>query len=359
MLNKLLSLFSLVISISSCNMPDKSESSEIQDYLGKLTSKDFSGVVLVAKEDSIIWHKAYGYANMEHEAENQLNTKFNIASITKMITAVGILKLYDSGKLSLETSIGKYLPDYPNEEVKNKVTIHQLLTHTSGLNNFYQVNFLETDKLKYNTTDDFLPLFADNALLSEPGEKYHYSASGFVVLGLIIEKVSGQNYYDYIREKIFEPAGMGNSMELAIDSVVTNKADGYTTFFGDSPNLKKNDYYLAKASPGGFHYSTAVDLFNFMKALRNGELLKKETFKLMSEPKVKGYNTYLGYGMDVDLRYDQLILGHSGGWYGVRAELMDFTKDGYTVVILSNIDDNGKTGASMVKDFFVELISSK
>ncbi|MGB5553239.1 MAG: serine hydrolase, partial [Flavobacteriaceae bacterium] len=111
--------------------------------------------------------------------------------------------------------------------------------------------------------------------------------------------------------------------------------------------------------PAGFHYSTIEDLFKFSKALRNYKLLKKETTELMFKPKVKGYNTNLGYGIDIDLRYNQTIQGHSGGWYGVHNELMDFMTDNYTVILLSNIDDNGKTGASMVADFFKELIADK
>lgn len=348
------------IPITSCNRPTKSESSEIQDYLNSLTAEDFSGVILVAKEDSIIDYRAYGYANIEHKIKNVVDTKFNLASITKMITAVGILKLYDSGKISLEESIGKYIPNYQNEEVKNKVTIHQLLTHTSGLTNFYtEEKFLTSDKLRYKNISDFVPLFENDTLLFKPGSKYHYSASGFVLLGLIIEEVSGQNYHDYIKKTVFEPAQMKNASASEIDAIVEKKADGYTSYFGELDTLKKNDSYLSKASPAGFHYATAQDIFNFSKALRNGMLLKKKTVNLMHQPKTKGYNTHIGYGVDIDSRYNQTITGHSGGWYGIHNELLHFTKDTYTVVVLSNQDDDGVTGASGVKDFFLQLFANK
>jgi len=144
-----------------------------------------------------------------------------------------------------------------------------------------------------------------------------------------------------------------------VDSIVKNKASGYTSQFGQNKNLKKNEYYLTKASPAGFYYSTVEDLFKFSKALRNHKLLTKETTDLMLEPKVKGYNTHLGYGIDIDNRYNQTIIGHSGGWYGIHCELMDFMNDHYTVVILSNIDDGGKTGASKVADFFKNLLAGK
>ena len=152
---------------------------------------------------------------------------------------------------------------------------------------------------------------------------------------------------------------MYNTTELEIDSIVKNKASGYTSMFGENKTLKKNDYYLTKASPGGFYYSTISDLFNFSKALRNYKLLNKRTTELMFEPKVKGYNTDMGYGIGVDQRYNQTIIGHAGGWYGIHCELMDFMKDKYTVIILSNIDDGGDNGASKLSDFFMELIADK
>lgn len=337
----------------------QSKDAEIKIFLDNLKQNDFSGVILVAHNDKIIEKRAFGLASIEYGIKNRLDTKFNIASITKMITAVATLQLYENGKVGLKEAIGEYLPDYPNKLVRDSVTIHQLLTHTSGNNNFYEGDFLQTGKLKYKNISDFVPLFANDTLLSRPGTKYDYSASGFVILGLIIEKVSGQNYYNYVKENIFRPAEMTNTSELEIDSVVQNKASGYTTFFGESKTPKKNEYYLTKASPAGFHYSTIEDLFKFSKALRNGTLLKKTTVELMFEPKVKGYNTNLGYGIDIDLRYNQPIQGHSGGWFGVRGELMDFMKDNYTVVILSNMDDDGKTGASGVANFFKELIADK
>ncbi len=337
----------------------QSKDSEIKIFLDNLKSNDFSGTILVAHKDKITEKRAFGLASIEYEIKNNVETKFNIASISKMITAVATLQLYEQGKLKLNIPIGEYLSDYPNKLVRDSVTIHQLLTHTSGLNNFYVADIKKIRNSEYKKTSDFVTLFVNDSLLSKPGTKYDYSGTGFVILGLIIEKISGKNYYDYVRDYIFKPAEMSNTTELEIDSIVSNKASGYTSMFGETKILKKNDYYLTKASPAGFHYSTVNDLFNFSKALRNGNLLKKETAELMFEPKVKGYNTNLGYGIDIDLRYNQIIQGHSGGWYGIHCELMDFMEDNYTIVILSNIDDGGKTGASKVADFFKELISDK
>lgn len=349
----------LLIGTLSFGQSRREKKSEIAKYLDNLNQEDFSGTILVAHNDKIIEKRAYGLSSIEYNAKNRINTKFNIASITKLFTSVATLQLYEKGKIELNVPIGKYLPDYPNQIVRDSVSIHQLLTHTSGLNNFYVVDMDRMKNFEFRKISDFVPVFVNDTLLSKPGTKYDYSATGFVILGLIIEKVSGKNYYDFVKDNIFEPAEMRNTTELEIDSIVNNKASGYTSIFGENKILKRNEYYLTKASPGGFHYSTVDDLFNFSKALRNYKLLKKETTDLMFQPKVKGYNTHLGYGIDIDQRYNQKIIGHSGGWYGIHCELMDFMNDHYTVVILSNIDDGGNKGASKVADFFKILIANK
>jgi CubicO group peptidase (beta-lactamase class C family) len=354
-----LTIIILFIGIFAFGQSNSKKESVITSFLDNLNKDDFSGTILVAKKDKIIEQRAYGLSSIEFNVKNNTETKFNIASITKMFTSVATLQLYEQRKLELDIPIGNYLPDYPNKLVRDSVTIHQLLTHTSGLNNFYVADEDKMKNLEYKKTSDFVKLFVNDTLLSKPGTKYNYSASGFVILGLIIEKLSGKNYYDYLRDNIFKPAKMFNTTELEIDSIVSNKASGYTSMFGENKSLKKNDYYLTKASPGGFYYSTVSDLFNFSKALRNYKLLKKEITELMFKPKVKGYNTHLGYGIDIDQRYNQTIIGHSGGWYGIHCELMNFMNDHYTVVILSNIDDGGKKGASKVADFFKELIADK
>jgi len=349
----------LFILLANTNSYAQSTNFQIENYLDNLKDSEFSGAVLVAQNNKVIHQRAYGYASIEYEVENTINTKFNIASITKLFTAVAALQLFEQSKIELNKPIGEYLPDYPNQIVRKQVTTHQLLTHTSGLNNFYVNDLDKMNNMEYENISDFIPLFSTDTLLSSPGDKYNYSGTGFVVLGLIIEEVSGENYYDYIRNHILYPSGMTKTSAIQVDSIVKNKASGYTSQFGQTTILKKNDYYLTKASPAGFYYSTINDLFKFSKALRNHQLLNEETTNLMLEPKVKGYNTHLGYGIDIDNRYSQTIIGHSGGWYGIHCELMDFMEDHYTIVILSNIDDGGSTGASKVADFFKALLADK
>lgn len=156
-----------------------------------------------------------------------------------MFTAVATLQLYEQGKIKLNIPIGEYLPDYPNKLVRDSVTIHQLLTHTSGLNNFYVAGLTKIKNSEYIEISDFVPLFVNDSLLSKPGTNYDYSGTGFVILGLIIEKASSKNYYDYLNNNIFKPAEMYNTTELGIDSNVDNKASGYTSMSGENKILKR------------------------------------------------------------------------------------------------------------------------
>ena len=202
-------------------------------------------------------------------------------------------------------------------------------------------------------------MFVNEPLAFSPGKDYKYNGSGFVILGLIIEKITGMDYYDYIDQNVFKKAAMKNSLAIETDSIVSNKASGYTSIFGDKNYFSRNDYYLSKAPPAGSHYQTVEDLYLFSRAIRNNILFSEQTKETMLTPRVKGYNTHLGYGVDIDQRYSEIIFGHSGGWFGVRAELMDFMDSGITIVVLSNFDDNGKTGASKVIDDLKEMIGGK
>lgn len=329
----------------------------IKTYLNGLS--DFSGTVLVAHKDQIIEQRAYGLSSVEHNVENNINTKFNLASISKLITATGILQLVEQNKLNLNDKVGMHLPDYPNATVRDSVTIHHLLSHTSGIPPFYNDIFLNSDKLQYNTVSNFLPLFQEDTLSFNPGKKYQYSGSNFVLLGRIIEEVSSMNYYDYIDSLIFKKVGMTNSLAIPTDSIVTNKANGYTCLWGDQKYFSRNDYYISKASPAGFHYSTANDLYLFSKAFRSGKLINTNSLKLMTSPKTRGYNTHIGYGIDIDNRYEEQIIGHSGGWFGIRTELMDFITSEYTIIVLSNKDDDGRSGASKVIDDIKKIIAGE
>lgn len=354
-----LTIILLLTGIFAFGQSQNEKNSEINSYLNNLNQNDFSGTVLVAHNNTIIEKRAYGQASIEFNVKNKIDTKFNIASITKMFTAVATLQLYEQGKLKLNIPIGEYLPDYPNKLVRDSVTVHHLLTHTAGTDHLYRDHYLETDKIRYKKIRDYLPLISNDTLRFSPGSQYFYNDSGFLILGLIIEKVSGQDYYKYLSDHILKPSKMDNTFPIAPDSIVKNKAVGYTSLWGEQNTLKRNDNYISKASPAAGYFSTIEDLYNFSITLRSYKLLKKETTQLMFEPKVKGFNTHLGYGIDLDQRYNQTVLGQSGGWYGIRCEFMDFMADQFTIVVLSNIDSDEKSGASKVIDDLKELIAGK
>ena len=187
----------------------------------------FSGVVLIAKNGKPFFHKAYGMANRDLAAPNRPDTKFNLGSINKVFTQVAIAQLAEQGKLSLSDTIRKRLPDYPSP-VADKITIQQLLTMTSGLGDFFGERYDATPKSKFRTLADFLPMFVNEPLLFEPGTSKSYSNAGYIVLGLIIEKVSGESYYDYVRQHVFLPAGMKDTDAYMQDAIVPNRAVGYT-----------------------------------------------------------------------------------------------------------------------------------
>ncbi|MEL7223028.1 MAG: serine hydrolase domain-containing protein, partial [Bacteroidota bacterium] len=294
----------------------RNKNEQIAAYIAQLS--DFSGSILVAHQDEVIQHQAYGLASREYEVKNTTDTKFSIASISKLITAVGVLQLVEEGKIALDEKVGTYLPEYPNAIIRDAATIQHLLTHTSGIPPFYGRDYLQSDKTSYQTINDFIPLFAQDSLRFLPGEQYQYSGSGFVVLGAIIEAVTGMDYYHYIDNHVFQQAGMQHSLAIPTDSIVPKKASGYTSFWGDQDYFSRNDFYNSKASPAGSHYSTTHDLFLFSKALRNGGLISAKTYHLLTTPQTKGYNTHIGYGIDIDQRYNERVIGHSGGWFGIR-----------------------------------------
>tara|TARA_E500000318_G_scaffold104978_1_gene111436 strand:- start:559 stop:1698 length:1140 start_codon:yes stop_codon:yes gene_type:complete len=355
----LLTIISLILSANIFAQAEDEKLADIIDYLKELSYPEFSGVVLLAKNDSFLFEKAYGYASLDYDKRNTVNTLFNIASITKTMTAVASLQLVDQGLLDLDTPIGKYLPDYPNITVRDSVTAFQLLTHTSGLNNFLVDDFKDMGKLNLKALKDYLPLFASKPLLFSPGSKYSYSAAGYVVLGLLIEKLSGENYHQYMEGHVFERAGMKRTIAIPIDSIVKNKASGYTSYFGESDYFSKNDSYVGYANPAGFYYSTVNDLYMFFDALKDHLLISEPITKKMMSPLVKGYYTNYGLGVSVDNRWEQTIVGHTGGWYGVQCELMYFEKDQITAVILSNIDTAEGKGMNKISNYIKHILAKK
>ena len=181
---------------------------EIKAFMNKLAAVDaFSGTLLVAKDGKPIYKTVHGMASKAYNVPNRIDTKLNLASIGKTFTAIAIMQLVEQGKLSLTDTVGKLLPDYPNKQVATKVTIHHLLTHSSGMGDIHGPKYAARIS-SLRQVRDYLPLFVDDPLSFEPGARMQYSNAGYILLGAIIEKVSGENFFDYVRNHIFKPAGM-------------------------------------------------------------------------------------------------------------------------------------------------------
>jgi CubicO group peptidase (beta-lactamase class C family) len=244
-------------------------------------------------------------------------------------------QLVSQGKLAYDDNLGKYLPDYPNREAAQKVTIRQLLSMSSGIGDFFGPKYEATPKNRLRTIKDFLPLFAGEPLAFEPGSKREYSNGGYIVLGAIIEKASGQDYYEYVREHIFNPAGMQNTDWYEADLPVQNLASGYTreATDGRAGGARVNNIYTrpAKGSPAGGGYSTADDLLKLARALQTQKL------------RLPGFEQPGGPGPGKPVSFERQPsafggIGIAGGSLGLNA-LLDIGPDkGYTVIVMSNYD---------------------
>jgi CubicO group peptidase (beta-lactamase class C family) len=320
--------------------------SALEGFLDTLVGVDlFSGAVLVARDGTPIFKQAFGLASKAFDVPNRLDTKFNLGSMNKMFTAVAIAQLAERGRLSFSDPVGKHLPDYPSKQAAEKVTIHHLLTHTSGMGSYWNEKF-EASKNRLRTVQDFIPLFADDALAFEPGEKFHYSNAGFIVLGAIVEAVSGQSYFDYVREQVYTPAGMHDTDAYEMDRDVPNLASGYThTGVNGRPELgpRRNNLFLhvVKGGPAGGGFSTVEDLLRFDIALRAYTLLSPEYADIVLTGKVEvgaGPDVQYAYGFQGERVNGTRIVGHGGGFPGINGQLDMYLDLGYTVAVLSNYD---------------------
>jgi D-alanyl-D-alanine carboxypeptidase len=313
----------------------------------------FSGAALLAKDGKPIFAGAYGLADREKKIPNTLDTKFRIGSMNKMFTAVSILQLVQAGKISLSDPAGKYLTDYPNKDIATKVTIYQLLTHTGGTGDFFGPQF-DAHRLELKTLQDYLKLYGERAPEFEPGSRWEYSNYGFLMLGVIVERVSGKSYYDYVSENIYAPAGMTSSGSFPEDQKVPDRSIGYAQFDGASlrPNTDTLPYRGTSAGGG---YCTVEDFLRFANALTNHKLLNLQNTELLTTGKVdtpRGNKYAFGF-MDNGAGTPMRHFGHGGGAPGMNGELQVFPQTGYVIVVLSNLDP---PAASRVSDFIVNRL---
>lgn len=327
-----------IILLCSCSADSENQTAkkikDIEDKLETMSKQvGYSGTVLIAEGEEIVLEKAYGFANLAHQVPNKINTKFGIASMGKMFTAVAIMQLMEQKKLNLQNRVGELLPDYPNVTVRDSVTVEQLLVHTSGLTDFFNEKFEYRAKHTVRTIDDYFILFKEDDLLFSPGSQFSYSNAGYIVLGMIIENLTGETYYDYVKKNIFDKAGMKNTGNYETDKSIENLAEGYIK--KDVDGIWTISTYMkgARGSSAGGAYSTAGDLLKFALALKNHKLISEESLNLMiSDHNQHGY----GYGFSLNEFNGIEVYGHNGGAHGVSGELDIYRDMDYIVVTLSN-----------------------
>ncbi len=303
--------------------------------------KKFNGSVLVSDQGKVIYKKGFGMANMEWNIHNQPNTKHRLGSITKQFTAMLILQLVAEGKLDLQAPITKYLPDYPKAS-GDIITSHHLLTHTSGIPNYTSFpKFMEDESRNPYTPEEFVKKFDEKKLDFIPGKKFSYSNSGYFLLGVLVEKLSGKSYEQMLQDKILTPLNMKDTGYDNYGDILKNRATGYEKSGGDYVNSSYLDMSIPYAA--GSMYSTVEDLYKWDQALYTTKILPKEYMTLCFKPYIPAFgNSHYAYGWGVG--YTKIgkstdsiyAIGHGGGINGFNTNISRTTSNNSLIVLLNN-----------------------
>jgi len=328
-LKKIVVFFILVFLTISLHSQIKHEADK---YIETLVEKNlFSGSVLVAHHGKIILKKGYGKAVYEFDINNNSKTKFRIGSLTKQFTAMSIIILEEKNQLSVNDNISKFLPDYPKGD---KIKIEHLLTHTSGIPDHTELPGFNKERRVYpHKLIQTINTFKNLPLQFSPGEKFKYSSSGYILLGYIIEKVSGISYQNFVETNIFKPLQMDNSGFDESDKVIKYKANGYN--FVDGKIEKAAYRNISNAHASGALYSTVEDLYLWDRALYTDKLISFNSLKKMFTPYTKHY----GYGWGIVNIFGQKMVGHNGDTEGFKSNISRFLKDEICVILLSNLEN--------------------
>lgn len=315
---------------------------EIEKRVASLAAEDnFSGVVLVAKGDRVLFRRAYGLADQQWSIRNRPDTKFHIASIGKMFTAAAILKLAGEPKLSLDDPLAKWVPEYPHAEAA-QITLRQLLTHSAGIGEW------DNRQVRHDVSGAEAARTMTAPLEFKPGARFGYSNAGYVLLQAVIEKATGKPFANALRDLVFTPAGMTHTGLWPVTAVVPNRATGYLHSEDDPLGLGprySNEQFLGYGANGsGGEYSTADDMFAFLKSIANKRLLGVKGTQEMLTPRIDfagaARPSKYGYGADLTSCSGHPIFGHEGGGpnSGVSSLAYRTMESGWTIVVLSNYD---------------------
>ena len=323
----------LVLILLGTNMI-KAESNiknQIDDYISTYTEiSTFSGSVLIAKDGKVIINKGYGKADIELDVNNSKDNKFRIGSLTKQFTAAAILQLEEKNKLKIDDSIDNYINDYPNGK---KIKIRYLLNHTSGIFDYTRTQKFRDMMGKKIQLEELIELFKDKELNFLPGEKYQYCNSNYVLLGYIIEQVSGLNYEQYLRENIFRPLNMKNTGYAYHHRIIEGRASGYVmNQVGSKMNMYHDDATFAHGA--GALYSTTADLYKWDRALYTNKLLSESSKKKMFQV----YKGNYGLGFKIGEIFGHKRYYHHGATMGYTGSIIRYIEDNTTIIVLSNLN---------------------
>ena len=312
----------------------------IQDVLREATAADrFSGTVLIEKNGQVLFSRAYGLADRERGVPNTLQTRFRVGSMNKMFTGVAVLQLAEAGKVELTAPVGEYLTGYRNRDVAAKVTVHHLLTHTGGTGDIFGPEF-QAQRQELRTLDDYVRLYADRGPEFEPGSQWKYSNYGYILLGAVIGKVTGQTYYDYVEAHIYEPAHMTATGSQPEHQPVPGLSVGYMKPPGTATWMPNSETLPYRGTSAGGGYSTAGDLTRFAQALLGHQLLSPDSTRLLITGKVDaapGIRYAYGFVDRRDIEGNGTV-GHNGGAPGMNGDLRVYPQSGYITVVLANMD---------------------
>jgi len=332
---------------------------KIEAYLDTFSKLEhmFSGTILISIDGIIIINKGYGMSNYELNVPNTVDTIYKIGSITKQFTALLIMHLLEKGRLDLNQTLDNFISDYPNG---NKVTIHHLLTHSSGIHNYTMDEDINIYMRQYHTLNSLIERFKNKPFDFEPGTKYSYSNSGYILLGYIIEEITGKTYSEYLKEFIFKKLLMKNSGYNNYSDLIKNRANGYDLVDGNIQNCDFIDDSVVDAA--GAIYSTTGDLHKWNSDLLNDTLIsKKSTMKMMGKHNKIDEDCYYGYGIMVwSRKYGEKVrnaISHDGGTLGFLSSNNLYPEDKVEIIILSNLTNDSKDEISFkLREIIFDII---
>ncbi|QEC53580.1 CubicO group peptidase (beta-lactamase class C family) [Anseongella ginsenosidimutans] len=313
-------------------------SQKLDEYLLSAAGQyRFNGAALVARRGKILLNKGYGWQDAASKAPNDTSTVFPILSITKSFTSTVILSLQEEGKLSVKDPLSKYFPDFPKG---GQITLRHLLSHTSGIYNYTNdIGKEDSAIICYPVPKQrILDIFYNKRLEFKPGKQFSYNNSGFFLLGMIVEKVTGKPYEQVVRERIFEPLGMNRSGFDFIHLPEEVKARGYDRLTAEEQR-PSNPWDSTVSYAAGSIYSTTNDMYKWARAVAHQELISKESWEQAFTP----YRDRYGYGWWIDTLFGHRYVTHSGGGFGFMSNLMYFPEEDVTIMLFNNFGDYGQS----------------